>query len=113
MGVVRSLFALDQDSAALAAQSLPTVRRLRIERTDTDVFPDPLLQRPVQPDDPALPSIGDPFDPAPWGLQGVLAKSGEVYMVDDVVESAFIVSGALVIEHAIGVKHCTWLDAPV
>lgn len=112
MGVVIPLYALDPAQAALAAQSLPTVHRLRIERTDTDLFPDPLLQRPLRPQDPALPSIGDTFDPYSWDLQEALAGRNAVYMVDDVATIATVVSGELVIEHAIGVRCCTWLDEP-
>jgi len=109
MGVVTNLFAMDSESAALAAQSLPTSHRVRIERTDGDLFPEPLLQRPLASGDPALPLAGEAFELAHWGLQAA-ARPGAAYVVDEVVESAFIVSGVLVIEHVVGVKEATWLN---
>jgi hypothetical protein len=110
MGVVTRLFTLDPEQAAHAAMALPTVQRLRIERTDADLFPDPLVVRTLLATDPVLPAIGDDFDPVAWGLPEALGKRGAVYVVDDVVKSAFVESGELVIEHAIGVKRATWLD---
>ena len=110
MGVVTRLFTLDPEQAANAAMELPTVQRLRIERTDSDLFPDPLVVRAPLPTDPAMPAIDDDFDPAAWGLQAALARRGAIYVVDDVVKSAFVESGELVIEHAIGIKHATWRD---
>ena len=109
MGVVTNLFAMDPESAALAAQSMPTSHRVRIERTDGDLFPEPLLQRPLGSGDPALPEAGAAFELAAWGLQAA-GRPKASYVVDEVVESAFIVSGVLVIEHLVGVKEATWLD---
>jgi hypothetical protein len=109
MGVVTNLFAMDPESAAIAAQSMPSSHRVRIERTDGDLFPEPLLQRPLASGDPVLPEAGEAFELAAWGLQAA-GRPKARYVVDEVVESAFIVSGVLVIEHLVGVKEATWLD---
>ena len=110
MGVVTRLFTLDPEQAAHAARELPTVQRLRIERTDADLFPDPLVVRALLASDPEMPAIGDDFEPVAWGLPEAIGRRGAVYVVDDVVRSAFVEAGELVIELAIGVKRVTWLD---
>lgn len=110
MGLVRNIYALDSASAALAADALPTTHLVRFERTDCDLFPKPLFQREVRPSDPALPSTGEPFEAFSWGLQEALDSRSGSFFVQDVADSAYLVAGALVIEHAVGVRQYTWLD---
>lgn len=112
MGVVRNLLSMDPQTAAIATATLPSVYRLKIERTDGDLFPDPLLERNSPTPWPRLPMAGDRFDVSAWSLEAALPppKGPYSYVVDEVIEQAFMVAGAIVIESVIGVRLLTALE---